>query len=399
MKKFFLLIIFLFITLLYTNRVNAQDASGCMYLQFIPGAGGLLSSECINNQVDIAKAQLANKRVFILFAQRYASSIQNDIKTINKLPNLTNDQKAQIQSINTEIENLNAIVTTLDGISVPITDNDQEIIKTLFDKQSEIEGMMLSLNGDNSDFPPQTKEYLEKTYDIRGEYLGLQLQVGNTIGIKPDILEVVNGASCGGIGSACCKLFKFNASNLQIPVIGDGIVGTIANRAVTTIYGFVAPLMRPLLGTVEPLINDVKGGRQCSVGYPVYDGPACTCIPNNKVELTEMCIKVTSPAEKTQCMECIDHGFWTSIGCVDFSFQKFLQEKVFGLGLAFGGIVAFGCIILSAFRLQFSQGDPKRIQKIRETLTSCILGLIMIIFAVFILRLIGVNILRIPGFI
>ena len=56
------------------------------------------------------------------------------------------------------------------------------------------------------------------------------------------------------------------------------------------------------------------------------------------------------------------------------------------------------CIIYSAYLIQFSRGNPERIKKAREYLTSCIMGLLLIIFSIFILRLIGVDILRIPGF-
>jgi hypothetical protein len=67
----------------------------------------------------------------------------------------------------------------------------------------------------------------------------------------------------------------------------------------------------------------------------------------------------------------------------------------FGVGLA--GIAAFLCIIYAAFILQTSRGNPERIKKAREYLTNCIIGLLIIIFAVFVLRLIGVDILQIAG--
>jgi hypothetical protein len=55
-------------------------------------------------------------------------------------------------------------------------------------------------------------------------------------------------------------------------------------------------------------------------------------------------------------------------------------------------------IIFSAFQIQISQGNPEKIKKAREMLTSFVIGLLVIIFSVFILRLIGVDLLRIPGF-
>jgi len=44
-----------------------------------------------------------------------------------------------------------------------------------------------------------------------------------------------------------------------------------------------------------------------------------------------------------------------------------------------------------------SSGDEKKIQAAKETITSAIIGLLVCIFSVFILRLITVNILQIPG--
>jgi hypothetical protein len=44
-----------------------------------------------------------------------------------------------------------------------------------------------------------------------------------------------------------------------------------------------------------------------------------------------------------------------------------------------------------------SSGDPKVLQGARETIQSAITGLLISIFALFILRLITVDILHIPG--
>jgi putative Mn2+ efflux pump MntP len=65
------------------------------------------------------------------------------------------------------------------------------------------------------------------------------------------------------------------------------------------------------------------------------------------------------------------------------------------MGLA--GIIAIGCITFAAIQFQLSQGDTEKIKKARELMTSCIMGLILIIFSVFILRVIGVDILQLPG--
>lgn len=114
-------------------------------------------------------------------------------------------------------------------------------------------------------------------------------------------------------------------------------------------------------------------------------------------------------SEKSRCYQCIgfnpsnpsqklEGGVWTAIGCIKTSASQFITETVMGLGISLAGVIAFLCIIYSAFMLQTSGGNPERIKKAQEMLTSCIMGLILIIFSVFILRMIGVDILKIPGF-
>jgi hypothetical protein len=45
-----------------------------------------------------------------------------------------------------------------------------------------------------------------------------------------------------------------------------------------------------------------------------------------------------------------------------------------------------------------SQGNPEKVQAAREQLTSAIVGLLFIIFSLAILTIIGVDILKLPGF-
>ena len=91
-------------------------------------------------------------------------------------------------------------------------------------------------------------------------------------------------------------------------------------------------------------------------------------------------------------------GVWTGIGCVYTDTKAFIEKTVFGMGIGLAGVLALLCIIYSAFMMQSSQGNPEKLKKAQEMITSCIMGLMLIIFSVFILRLIGVDILNIPGF-
>ena len=63
-----------------------------------------------------------------------------------------------------------------------------------------------------------------------------------------------------------------------------------------------------------------------------------------------------------------------------------------------GGGIAFLLIVYSGFMIMTSSGNPERLKAGQELLTSAISGLILLVFSIFILNLIGVKILEIPGF-
>jgi len=104
--------------------------------------------------------------------------------------------------------------------------------------------------------------------------------------------------------------------------------------------------------------------------------------------------------EYASCFECVvkDDGVWTAVGCFYSDFSRTLNERIFGLAVSIAGMVALGCIIYAAFLMQTSGGNPERTGKAQELMTACITGLVVIIFSIFILRVIGVDILRLPGF-
>jgi hypothetical protein len=91
-------------------------------------------------------------------------------------------------------------------------------------------------------------------------------------------------------------------------------------------------------------------------------------------------------------------GVSTAIGCIDTGNPADLVNKVLSIGVGIGGGVAFLLILIGGFQILTSAGNPEQLAAGRETVTSAIVGLLLIIFSIFILRLIGVNILAIPGF-
>ena len=63
-----------------------------------------------------------------------------------------------------------------------------------------------------------------------------------------------------------------------------------------------------------------------------------------------------------------------------------------------GGGIAFLLCVWGGLTIMLAGGNPEKINEGKEIIGSAITGLLFIIFSVFLLRLIGVNILKIPDF-
>lgn len=144
---------------------------------------------------------------------------------------------------------------------------------------------------------------------------------------------------------------------------------------------------------------------------------SCTCevYPDQaRVSLFAMCRERLAPAnrgnntplsagettrlnrELDNCISCASvNGYYSGIGCIQFDLADFITKWVFGFGISLAGLIALFCIIIAAIQMQLSQGNADTITKSREMMTSCILGLLLIIFSVFLLNLVGIVIL--PG--
>lgn len=98
---------------------------------------------------------------------------------------------------------------------------------------------------------------------------------------------------------------------------------------------------------------------------------------------------INPPPERT--------GILTAIGCVPTDPKMFLEKS---LPVVFGasGGVAFLLMIMGAFQMITSAGNPDNLKKGREQFNSAIIGLLFILFSVLLLQIVGFNILNIPGF-
>lgn len=98
------------------------------------------------------------------------------------------------------------------------------------------------------------------------------------------------------------------------------------------------------------------------------------------------------------CAECYESdGIWTAVGCLPTQPKDLIPRLVqFSIGIA-GGI-ALMLMLIGAFRISVSAGNPDALKVAKEMITNAIAGLIVIIFSAVLLQVIGVEILKIPGF-
>ncbi len=145
-------------------------------------------------------------------------------------------------------------------------------------------------------------------------------------------------------------------------------------------------------------------GKKCVIGEPVEENDQCICKqlvePTPVTNYQGICERIfkDKPNFLNSCQTCIRAGgYYSAIGCVPINLSNFISQFLLGRLIGLAGFIALLCIIYSAFQMQSSQGNTEKIKKAQDMLISCLLGLVLIIFSVFILRLIGVNILQIPG--
>lgn len=120
--------------------------------------------------------------------------------------------------------------------------------------------------------------------------------------------------------------------------------------------------------------------------------------PKNNCRLNDLPIPTGDPTyinPNFKNRKCIAVN--TAIGNISTEPQEFVKS-IFNLVLGLAGGIALILIIISGYKFMASSGNPEATKAATEQLTSAIIGLLFIIFAFVILEMIGVDILKIPGF-
>lgn len=222
----------------------------------------------------------------------------------------------------------------------------------------------------------------------------------------------IPGFSCGIPGDTtgkdrCCNIPNdVQCHNTILTVVGAIAyatpVGTYVNKGISDFEAGCEKMK---------LFVDQQNDTACIMGNPStsnFASPSCKCVDPNattniNTAVAEMCYKYLGSSsqanELKNCLGCSSqNGMWSGMGCLPLDLNNLITSFVLTTGIGLGGGFALLCIIYAAFMMQSSEGNPEKLKKAQEMMTSCIMGLMLIIFSVFILKIIGINILRIPGF-
>lgn len=198
----------------------------------------------------------------------------------------------------------------------------------------------------------------------------------------------------------------------------------------------------PAIGTCQTIINS------CLAGYDVPSPNQCSGKPYDACDGTEFpCESATDPVngceakgghftlitfncnygEITPCTDCYTGfkccadassigggmvgggpapktcpvggtGFETAIGCIPVESPQGFATFFIKWAMGIAGGIALVLIGYAGFMIMTSAGNPQKLQAGKELLTAAITGLVLLLFGVFALRFVGVDILKIPGF-
>jgi len=117
--------------------------------------------------------------------------------------------------------------------------------------------------------------------------------------------------------------------------------------------------------------------------------PLCESIPGEAMCGDQSC--------REKCLVCENKGMvWTGIGCLPTDFSG-IVGKVFTLFSGLMGGLVFFCLVSNGLKIMTSSGNPEALKKAQEAITACLVGFVVLVLSVLFLRIVGVDILKLPG--
>lgn len=138
-------------------------------------------------------------------------------------------------------------------------------------------------------------------------------------------------------------------------------------------------------------VGRIRGIAQFTVQGDTSAGPGTPCggfIP------APISLPYNTPATSggSQCIVDGSPGFNTAIGCIPTNPDK-LVKAVLTFVIGVSGGLAFLLMLLGAFEMLTSAGNPETLNAGRDRFVQAIIGLLFIVFSVLLLQIIGVDIL------
>jgi len=123
--------------------------------------------------------------------------------------------------------------------------------------------------------------------------------------------------------------------------------------------------------------------------------PLCESIPEDPKHPEETMCGDQSCREK--CKACEKEGkIWTGIGCLPTDVSGIVKSLFTLFSGLMGGLVFF-CLVSNGLKIMTSSGNPEALKKAQEAITACLVGFAVLVLSVLFLRIVGVDILSLPG--
>ena len=214
---------------------------------------------------------------------------------------------------------------------------------------------------------------------------------------------------CGDLGEPCCgKLFDFFCNPPYVPSNPSNTNCECVNPPTSPIPT-PTPTPGPNCGNLEEPCCGLKPSLYCFSPYvpsdPSGEDTYCLCLelPDSPFTPSQTQYEICQGNEQEvkECKECFDKGgggkwAWTALGCIPTDPTE-LIKWAFPYLLGFGGLAAFLLIVFAGIQIMTSSGNPEKLKAGKELITSAVMGLIFIILSLFLLRVVSVDILHIPG--
>ena len=213
----------------------------------------------------------------------------------------------------------------------------------------------------------------------------------------PNCVDDVTSATCSSGGSNYCSIPHYTPMGNTSP------------------YNLVSCASKSGPSTPSGSIGSPSNCPVCQNGWVwSYTQQQCQRFVNSKSEYkdptivdctstTNTCYAgtgCTSFGSSTDISKCDNGkaGIQTAIGCIPVFDQTSFLSAVLTWAVGIGGGIAFLLIIYAGFMIMTSSGNPERLKAGQELLTSAISGLILLVFSVFVLKFIGIDILGLGAF-